>query len=355
YGVEQYLPECLDSVLAAPAAGLEVIAIDDASPDGCGELLDARAKLDPRLQVVHLPANLGPGHGRNLGLAMAAGDYVWFVDGDDTLPAGALAAVAARLTADLPDLLLIDYADRYPDGSSAPSPGAALLRAAPPGSFTLAQQPHLVNLTMTAWSKVFGRAFLQGLGVPFPAGIHEDILVTCSALLAAGRIAALVQPCYQYRRARPGSFMVTTSRDHLAIFESYRQVFELAASRLAAGDPGLTAAVQAALFERAIWHYTTILQPGGVVAGALARGGVVPRGERRAFFARMHSDFLRYRPASYRTPAGARGAKFRLVERGAYRTYTLLEPVNAARVRLRRAAAARRPGRVPAGGAETPT
>jgi CDP-glycerol glycerophosphotransferase len=185
---------------------------------------------------------------------------------------------------------------------------------------------------MTAWSKVFGRDFLRQLGVPFSAGIHEDVVVTCAALLAAGRITALPEVCYLYRRARPGSFMVTPSRDHLAIFASYQRVFETAGA-----DPAVTPGVRAALFERAIWHYTTILQPGG-----LAGGGLVPRGERRVFFDRMHTDFLRYRPPGYQLPAGARGAKFRLVERGAYLAYILLGPVNAVRVRLRRAMPGRR-------------
>jgi CDP-glycerol glycerophosphotransferase len=324
YGVQGYLPECLDSILGQGEGRVEVIAVDDASPDDCGKILDARAALDPRLRVVHLAANAGPGHARNTGLDLATGQYVWFVDADDTLAPGALAQVSARLDSE-PDLLLVDYADRYPDGSTAPSPGAALLRAAPPGPFTLAEQPQLINLTMTAWSKVFGRDFLRRLGVPFSAGIHEDVVVTCAALLAARRIAALPEVCYQYRRARPGSFMVTPSADHLAIFASYQRVFEMAAA-----DPAVTPAVRAALFERAIWHYTTIGQPGG------PGGGLVPRGERRAFFTRMHEDFLRYRPPGYQQPGGARGAKFRLVERGAYRAYTLLEPVNAARVRLRR-------------------
>jgi CDP-glycerol glycerophosphotransferase len=286
---------------------------------------------------VHLATNSGPGHARNTGLGLATGEYAWFVDADDTLAAGALAQVSARLSGDHPELLLLGYADRYPDGALAPGPGMDLLRAAPAGPFTLAEQPELINLTMTAWSKVFSRDFLRQLAVPFSAGIHEDVVVTCAALLAARRIAALPEVCYQYRRARPGSFMVTPSRDHLAIFASYHRVFEIAAA-----DPAVTQGVRAALFERAIWHYTTILQPGSGRAGSLARGGVVPRGERRAFFTRMHEDFLRYRPPGYRVPGGARGAKFRLVERGAYRTYTLLEPVNAARVRLRRALFARR-------------
>jgi len=96
--------------------------------------------------------------------------------------------------------------------------------------------------------------------------------------------------------------------------------------------------VQAALFERAIWHYTTILETTGPGVGPIGRSGLVPRRDRRGFFRRMHDDFARYRPAGYRHPAGARGAKFRLVERNAYWTYEVLEPLNHARVALRRLA-----------------
>ncbi len=59
----------------------------------------------------------------------------------------------------------------------------------------------------------------------------------------------------------------------------------------------------------------------------------MPRGQRHRFFAMMHADFLTYRPGGYRLPAGARGAKLRLIERDAYWTYSLLEPVNRLRVR----------------------
>ncbi len=96
--VAEFLPACLDSVLGpAGQAGLEVIAVDDASRDGCGRILDHRAGQDPRLRVIHLAENAGPGPARMRGLAEATGSYVWFVDPDDLLADGALAAVTAAL------------------------------------------------------------------------------------------------------------------------------------------------------------------------------------------------------------------------------------------------------------------
>ena len=336
YGVAEYLPECLDSVLAGDF-DIEVIAVDDASPDGSGKILDDRAAGDPRLRVVHLDGNSGQGRARNVALEQANGEYVWFVDGDDALADGGLAAVAAALAESKPDVLLINWVSSYPDGRTAPNPYASLLPAVPVGGCTLEDQPRLIDLTMTSWSKLFRRDFLGGLGVSFAAGIHEDILVTCAALLSADMIAAVDTVCYRYRRERKGSAMHTTSLGQLAVFDSYRRVFELVASCDAAGTP-VSDALRAAIFERAIWHYTTVLQTTGFGVGRIGLPGLVPRAERQRFFQRMHNDFARYRPASYQHPSGARGAKLRLVERGAYRTYSWLEPLNQARVAVRQLA-----------------
>ena len=234
--VAEFLPACLDSVLGDPGqpGGPEVIAVDDASRDGSGNILDRRAGQDPRLRVIHLAENAGPGPARMRGLAEAAGTYVWFVDPDDLLADGALAAVTAGLARGVPDVLLIDYLILGSSGRTQPSPGAALLAAprgaAAPVTLTLAERPALIDRTMTVWSKIFRREFLLGLGVCFPPGIHEDVPVSCAALLGAERIALLDRVCYLYRR-RPRSFLATTSMDHFSIFSSYEQVF----ARLDAG------------------------------------------------------------------------------------------------------------------------
>lgn len=370
YGVRGYLGACLDSILgqADPAGSprVEVIAVDDASPDGCGSLLDERASSDSRLTVIHLPVSGGPGNARNTGLAAATGRYVWFVDGDDLITDGALAAIARELNTlraggqvtgqgtrahpptttilhaepaasaatSEPDVLLIDYQELYPDASTGRSPGAALLAAAPHGIFTLADDPAMIDLTMTAWSKLFRREFLADLGELFRQGIHEDIPVTCAALFT-GRLAVLDRVCYSYRRSRTGSFMASSDSGHLAVFDSYRDVLRHLAELDQAGHPVATAAVKKAVFERAIWHYASVLQTGGAGVGPIGRPGLVPRGDRRWFFGRMHADFQRYAPTGYRPPRGARGAKFRLIQRGAYWTYEIAEPVNRARVTLR--------------------
>jgi CDP-glycerol glycerophosphotransferase len=325
-GVEEYLSTCLDSVLGQAGPHTEVIAVDDASPDGCGEILDARASADPRLRVLHLPAAAGPGPAREAGLAEAAGAYVWFVDPDDLLAAGAIGAVTGRLQRDQPDLLLIDYLMLHPCGRTEPSPGAAMLRGASGHPVTLAELPCLLTRTMTLWSKVFRRSFLTGLGMTMQPGIHEDVPVSCAALLSARRISLLGEVCYLYRQ-RGLSFLATPSESHFAIFASYARVFTLLAeSPWPAARPPLTPAVRAAVFGRAMEHYTAILA-----------SGLVPRHARREYFRRMARDYRRYRPPGYHPPPGLRGLKIRLVARDAYRAYALLGPLNDARVKAREA------------------
>lgn len=124
--------------------------------------------------------------------------------------------------------------------------------------------------------------------------------------------------------------MATTSTDHLAVFRSYEEVFEMLHKLVAAADPVATPAVQTAVFERAVSHYSAVL----------ATTGLVPRSERKRFFERIHADFVRYAPAGYQPPPGPRGVKFRLVKRRSYLAYELLEPLNRLRVAI---SASRRP------------
>jgi CDP-glycerol glycerophosphotransferase len=318
HGVQAWLGRCLDSVLSQQPAqqSVQVIAVDDASPDHCAEILAARG-----VTTVHTDSPVGPGRARELGAKEATGDYIWFVDGDDELAPGALAAVAAALDRLQPDVLIVDYENIYPDDSTSPSGaslGSASLGSASLGGAeltTLAQSPGLINVTMTVWSKLFRREFLAGLGVPFGPSIHEDVPVSSMALLTATRIGVLDRVCYRYRRSRPGSALAAVSDRNFAIFASYQQVL-----------PHAGAAVRAAVFERAMWHYTTVLP-------------LVPRSRRREFFGQMTSDFRRWRPAEFRFPPGPRGMKLRLVARGAYRTYTMAEPLNRIRVAIARRAA----------------
>lgn len=84
YNVEPYLRKCVDSVLNQTYRNLEVILVDDGSPDGCGAICEEYAAKDDRVRVIH-KANGGQATARNAGLEQMTGEYLTFVDGDDWL------------------------------------------------------------------------------------------------------------------------------------------------------------------------------------------------------------------------------------------------------------------------------
>ncbi|MER5396742.1 CDP-glycerol glycerophosphotransferase family protein [Streptomyces sp. NPDC002599] len=232
FKVQGFLRECLDSVLEQSYTDLEVIAVDDCSPDGCGAILDEYAERDPRVRVLHLPENVGLGRARNAGMPLAGGDYLFFLDSDDTLTPGALRAVADRLdeTAD-PDVLVFDYARTYWWGGTRRNVLARVLAEAGPGTFTAAEHPEILDLLMVVWNKVYRRAFVEREGFAFPPGYYEDTPWTFPVMLSAERIAALDRICLAYRQRRQGNILSTTSRKHFDIHDQYERVFAFVGSR----------------------------------------------------------------------------------------------------------------------------
>ena len=87
YDVERWLPESLDSVLGQSGVDLEVVVVDDGSPDGSGAIADEYAARDHRVRVLHVP-NGGLGSARNVGTEHVTGDYLGFLDSDDVAAPG---------------------------------------------------------------------------------------------------------------------------------------------------------------------------------------------------------------------------------------------------------------------------
>lgn len=82
YNVEKYLKRCIDSIVNQTYKNIEIILVNDGSPDNCGVICDEYAKIDSRIKVIH-KANGGLSSARNAGLDIASGEYIMFVDSDD--------------------------------------------------------------------------------------------------------------------------------------------------------------------------------------------------------------------------------------------------------------------------------
>lgn len=118
YGVEAFLRKCVDSVVAQAVDDIEIILIDDCSPDACGEICDKLAAADSRIRVVHRRENGGLSAARNSGIAVATGDLLTFVDSDDFLAADTYRPCLRMLAATGADCVEYPVVKRY--GSASP-------------------------------------------------------------------------------------------------------------------------------------------------------------------------------------------------------------------------------------------
>jgi glycosyltransferase involved in cell wall biosynthesis len=193
-----YLRECLDSLDAQdlPPEEIEIVAVDDGSTDGCGEILDAYAAGRENVTVVHQPNSGWPGQPRNRGIDLAQGTYVFFLDSDDALGPEALRRSC-------------DFADDHESDIVAPR----MLRLTPPRgsgglwSTTLVDAPLETILKTLSPQKLFRRSFLDEHGLRFPEGkvrLEDGIFVTRAYLLARRVSIYADYDCYLKRRRDEG-------------------------------------------------------------------------------------------------------------------------------------------------------
>ncbi|MGW2637206.1 bifunctional glycosyltransferase/CDP-glycerol:glycerophosphate glycerophosphotransferase [Streptomyces sp. NPDC001348] len=323
YKVQAYLSECLDSVLSQSCPDLELIAVDDRSPDACGEIIDEYATRDPRVRAVHLPENQGLGRARNAGIERAVGDYLVFLDGDDTLTPGALRAIADRIkeTGD-PDVLVYDYARTFWTGEAVRNNVASELAEEGPAPFRLEDRPGLLKVLMVAWNKACRREFVERAGFRFPPGYYEDTPWTFPVLMSAGSIATLDRVCVHYRQRRQGSILRTTSRRHFDVFEQYDRVFAYVEER-----PEL-ARWRPLLYRRMADHF----------AAVFTRRDRLPRGTRSEFLRLARARLRRHHAPGAPAPLRAR-LGHALLRLGLHRTYRALRLTGAGCRRTGRLAA----------------
>ncbi|MFD9322951.1 CDP-glycerol glycerophosphotransferase family protein [Streptomyces sp. NPDC060053] len=302
FKVQGFLRECLDSVLEQSYRDIEVIAVDDRSPDGCGAILDEYADRDDRVRVLHLPENVGLGRARNAGMPLAAGDYLFFLDSDDTLTPGALRAMADRLDeAGDPDVLVFDYARTHWWGGTRRNALAHVLAEAGDGTFTAAERPEILDLLMVVWNKVYRREFVGTNDFSFPPGYYEDTPWTFPVMLSAERIATLDRICLNYRQRRQGNILSTTSRKHFDVHDQYERVFAFVDSR-----PGL-----------ASWRPYLHRKMGEHCLDILAKPDRLPPSDKGEFFCRTAELFARHKPTGEPVPA-----ELRVLE-GGYAAYRI--------------------------------
>ena len=230
YGTERFLSACLDSVLAQTLEDIEVICVNDCSPDGCAEILAMYAARDLRMRVIALEQNSGQGVARNAGFEASSGRYAYFLDSDDMVVPRALEELVARADADELDGIFFDsravfdspeMAKRYQSYPAVHkgSYSADVMEGLELFEAFMAQRDWTCYVQRQLWRS----DYLREQGIMFPTwASHEDEAFAFEALAVAKRVA-FVPEAYFLRRYRSGSVM--TTKPALKNFASYFQGF----------------------------------------------------------------------------------------------------------------------------------
>ena len=206
YKVEPYLRRCVESIQAQTYENLEIILVDDGSPDSCGAICDELAAQDSRIRVIH-KENGGLSSARNAALDIARGEYIGFVDSDDWLVPEAYQWL---LDMALSERVKLVCGGRYDCSSKT---GIQQLGLCPPKREVISGE-ELVrriflwdNVDSGACDKLYHSSLFRGIRYPLGV-VSEDVPTTYRIALAAGRAGMLDKPVYHYFH-RPGS--ITTS------------------------------------------------------------------------------------------------------------------------------------------------
>lgn len=208
YNVERYLEQCLDSILKNSTQEVEVVMVDDGSRDGSPQICDDYCRRYSNARVVHIP-NGGNSAARNLGVEMARGKYICFVDSDDFIAEEAIPKILAWMETGSADVCFLQATKFFPDGSTVEL-GEGLAAEALRGKSredALAFMASCPKYPGGPWAKLLRREFLLKNGIRFPADrrLCEDLFYTLDIYTAAESFDALSFPYYFYRQNVAGS------------------------------------------------------------------------------------------------------------------------------------------------------
>ena len=222
YKVEKYLDRCVQSIVDQTYRNLEIILVDDGSPDNCGAMCDAWAEKDPRFKVIH-KVNGGLSDARNAGMAMATGEYIAFVDSDDWLHKEYVSLLYRAAKKYDVSLSACDYLITSGGNEIDAFDEPELER------HTAAQALEMLTnnrgYRAVAWNKLYHRSLLEG--ETYPVGrYHEDEFFSYRIMDKAENLAYVNAPLYYYFQ-RTGSIMQSASIKHLDALDAYLERLEL--------------------------------------------------------------------------------------------------------------------------------
>lgn len=244
YNVEKYLRECVDSILNQTLKNIEVILIDDGSPDGCGKIIDEYARTDKRVVAVH-QENSGYSKAVNRGIDMARGEYVGIIESDDFIDDDMYESLynnAKKNKTDVTKGLFYIYRTNPKAGESQNTlyrnPNGIDLRLAPDKVFKPSDWPRIIGFHASIWSSIYRADFIKKIKFPETAGAsYQDFPFMTEVFCRARRVSIVKRPFVHWRnddgqknstsaRGEKLLFMAKNSKTAIELLKKYKK-FEI--------------------------------------------------------------------------------------------------------------------------------
>ena len=226
YNVERYLVDSIESAVNQTYKNIEIILIDDGSKDSSGIICDDYAKKDNRIKVIH-QENAGLSGARNTGLSEATGDYIMFLDSDDTFELDACEKLVEYIDETNADYVIGNYANMSEDGKVWDKP---IFDKSKYHKFKLSitdydQSFYIMNSGV--WNKIFRKSFLDELGILFEDRLPaEDAIFTTYCFIKSKNVYYLPEIVYDYRLRDADSISTSCSIEYfMGINKAYRIIY----------------------------------------------------------------------------------------------------------------------------------
>ena len=200
YNTEQYLRESLDCLVRQTLEDIEIICINDASTDGCPEILEEYAKKDSRFQILNNQTSQGPSICRNMGLEHASGEYIVFYDSDDTIDLDAYEKLYAFAKKNNNDFVVFNAIRVNDNGYQSPSVLHSIsITGETYNRTSILEHKELVYDT-TSWNKFVNAEFFKRHNFRFAEGrVYQDILYSMQLFCSSDNVGVLPDVTYYWR------------------------------------------------------------------------------------------------------------------------------------------------------------
>lgn len=214
YNVENYICECLDSVLGQSYTNIEVLLIDDGSTDKSGEICDEYQKKDSRVKVFH-KENGGLSTARNVGIEQANGFYVAFVDSDDYIETTMYSQMISVLEKEKAELVVCAF-NNVSDTKKECTGNSGNITSFNTEEIFLNKD----KIRFLTWNKVYLKSKIDEIRF-IPGQVYEDVYFNRHIFLRCTKVAYLDKPLYNYRVSRPGNTNSVFKLGRLCIFAEF--------------------------------------------------------------------------------------------------------------------------------------